>query len=50
VRPALEDARRIIEAWRVEYNQVRPQTALQNQTPAAYKAAWLRSQVVAESG
>jgi putative transposase len=47
---SLEDARQIIEAWRVEYNEVRPHTALQNQTPAAFKAAWLRSQLLAESG
>jgi len=47
---SLEDARQIIEAWRVEYNEVRPHTALQNQTPAAFKAAWPRNQALAETG
>lgn len=47
---SLEDARQIIEAWRVDYNEVRPHTALGNQTPAAYKAAWLRNQAIEETG
>ena len=29
------DARRIIEAWRVDYNQVRPHDALENLSPSA---------------
>jgi putative transposase len=37
---SLEDARRIIEAWQVEYNSERPHTALNNQAPATYRAAW----------
>jgi transposase InsO family protein len=32
--------RKIIEDWRVEYNTERPHTALNNQAPAAYRAAW----------
>jgi putative transposase len=37
---SLEEARRIIEAWRVEYNTERPHRALGQQTPAAAAAAW----------
>ncbi len=41
----LADARRIIEAWRVDYNTVRPHSALGYQTPVefAHRAAALRS-------
>ena len=35
----LDHARQIIEAWRQDYNQVRPHSALGNQTPAAFAAA-----------
>jgi putative transposase len=41
---SLAAARRIIEAWRVDYNIERPHRALGQQTPAAYSAAWHRSQ------
>jgi len=37
---SLEEARQIIEAWRVEYNTERPHRALGHQTPAAAAAAW----------
>lgn len=47
---SLEEARQIIEAWRIDYNEVRPHTALDNQTPAAYKAAYLRNQAREEPG
>ena len=47
---SLEDARQTIEAWRIDYNVVRPHTALGNQTPAAYKAAYARSQPGEEIG
>ena len=47
---SLEEARRIIEDWRIDYNEVRPHTALDNQTPAAYKAAYLRNQAREETG
>jgi putative transposase len=47
---SLEDARQIIEAWRVDYNEERPHTALGNQTPAAYKAACLSNQPREETG
>ncbi len=39
-----------IEAWRIDYNEVRPRTALGNQTPTAYKAAYLRNQPREETG
>lgn len=41
----LDDARRIIEAWRVDYNTVRPHSSLGYQTPVefAHRAAALRS-------
>jgi len=33
---SLDDARQLIEAWRVDYNAVRPHSALGNLTPQAY--------------
>ena len=47
---SLEEARQIIEAWRIDYNEYRPHTALANQTPAAYKAAYPSNQGRAETG
>jgi putative transposase len=47
---SLEDAQQTIEAWRVDYNEVRPRTELGNQTPAAYKADCSRSQPGEETG
>ena len=37
---SLADARRIIEAWRVDYNEVRPHSSLGYQTPEEFAAAW----------
>ena len=37
---SLEEARQIIEAWRVEYNTERPHQALKYGTPAAFAATW----------
>ena len=37
---SLEEARAVIEAWRVDYNEVRPHGALQHQTPAEVAAQW----------
>ena len=34
----LEDARQIIETWRVDYNMVRPNQSLGGRTPAEYAA------------
>jgi putative transposase len=42
----LEEAQATIEAWRVEYNTVRPHSALGNQTPAAYRADWCSATIV----
>jgi hypothetical protein len=36
---SLAEARRIIEAWRVDYNQHWPHTSLRMATPAAFAAA-----------
>jgi putative transposase len=35
---SLDDARRIIEAWRVDYNTVRPHSSLGHPTPAEFAA------------
>ncbi|CCG85779.1 Insertion element IS407 uncharacterized 31,7 kDa protein ORF1 [Erwinia piriflorinigrans CFBP 5888] len=34
--PVTEDAQEKIEHWRQEYNQYRPHTSLNNQTPAEF--------------
>lgn len=36
---SLADAQAAIEAWRIDYNTVRPHSALRNQTPAAFALA-----------
>jgi putative transposase len=36
---SLAEAKALIEAWRVDYNTVRPHASLSQQTPAAYAAA-----------
>ena len=36
---SLAAARRVIEAWRVDYNERRPHTSLRMRTPAAFAAA-----------
>ncbi len=41
---SLEEARQIIEAWRIEYNTERTHRALGQQTPAAWEAAWAPAQ------
>jgi putative transposase len=37
---SLAEARAIIGAWRADYNQHRPRSALGDQTPAEFAAAW----------
>ena len=37
---SLAEARRIIEAWRIDYNEVRPHSSLGYQTPEEFAAAW----------
>jgi hypothetical protein len=36
---SLSEARRVIEAWRLDYNLHRPHTSLRMRTPAAFAAA-----------
>ena len=38
---SLAEANVIIEAWRVEYNEYRPHSALGNLTPSDYRARWV---------
>jgi putative transposase len=40
--PSLDNARHTIEAWRKEYNEERPHSAIGYQTPEAFKLAWER--------
>lgn len=37
---SLEEARQIIEGWRIDYNTERPHRALKQQTPAEFDATW----------
>jgi putative transposase len=41
---SLAEARRIIEAWRIDYNEVRPHSSLGYQTPEEFATAWHASQ------
>ena len=41
---SLGQARRIIEAWRVDYNEVRPHSSLAYQTPEEFAAAWAEAE------
>jgi putative transposase len=41
---SLEEARQIIEAWRVDYNGQRPHSALGQQTPTEFATRWEREQ------
>jgi hypothetical protein len=47
---SIEEARTTLEDWRNDYNTIRPHTALGNQTPAAFHAAWGKQQANAETG
>jgi putative transposase len=46
---SLEDARTILATWRMDYNTVRPHTALGQLTPAADKEHWLQQQRLPEN-
>jgi hypothetical protein len=37
---SLTEARHIIEAWRIDYNEVRPHSSLAYQTPEEFAAGW----------
>jgi putative transposase len=41
---SLAEARRVIEAWRIDYNEVRPHSSLAYQTPEEFAAVWAASQ------
>jgi len=41
---SLLEARVLVEDWRIEYNTVRPHSALGYRTPAQYARAWTTSQ------
>jgi putative transposase len=41
---SLEEACQTVEAWRIEYNMVRPHRALGQQTPAAWAGSWAPAQ------
>jgi putative transposase len=45
----LAHARQIIEAWRHDYNHVRPHGSLGHQTPAAYRASLRLTLAVAQT-
>ncbi len=45
---SMEDAKEKIEAWRIDYNEYRPHTALENQTPREYAARWELSRTAKE--
>lgn len=41
---SLEEAKEQLEAWRQEYNEQRPHSSLNNQTPAEFTGHWLRQE------
>jgi putative transposase len=41
---SLEEAKEEIEAWRQDYNEVRPHSSLNDQTPAEFLARWQQQQ------
>jgi putative transposase len=45
---SLGQARRIIEAWRIDYNEVRPHSSLRYQTPEEFAAAWAEGETCAK--
>ncbi len=40
----LQEAKEQLEAWRQEYNEQRPHSSLDNQTPAEFGVAWAQQQ------
>ena len=41
---SLQEAKMHIEAWHQDYNEVRPHSSLDNQTPAEFMADWQHRQ------
>ena len=46
---SVAEARVVLDAWREDYNAVRPHSALQDRTPAAVGAMWVDSREPRES-
>ena len=46
---SVAEAQEILDAWRDDYNLVRPHSSLQDQTPAAVGAMWVDSREPPES-
>jgi putative transposase len=46
---SVADAQRVLDAWREDYNLVRPHSSLQDRTPAAVGAMWVDSREPRES-
>ena len=47
---SVSDARSLIESWRRDYNGYRPHSALGQETPAAFEAAFYRTKGAAQAG
>ena len=47
---SLSHARRVLDAWRADYNGVRPHSALANRTPEEFRAHHIAVAVSAGSG
>jgi len=47
--PTLAEAQVVLDAWREDYNAVRPHSALQDRTPVEMGALWVDSRVPRES-
>jgi len=45
---SLEDAKIKIEAWRIDYNELRPHTSLGNKTPEQFESEWQLSRTPKE--
>ena len=46
---SLDDARRIVGAWREDYNHERPHGSLKHQTPSAFVAHWQQTRTASEA-
>ena len=46
---SLQEARRLIERWRIHYNEVRPHSALGHLTPAEFMQAWTEEEHLTEA-
>jgi transposase InsO family protein len=43
---SLDDAKHIVEDWREDYNQQRPHSSLEQQTPSEFVAHWQQTRIV----